>query len=143
MGVSKAFRGAMAEARKNIEHLQTPASSPPHDHRRRNAEQWNWSHQQSLGVVHEDIKDLQAQVDEQEKRSKTLGKMLGDALEGFRSAQKRGKEGPAADINGQQADQDHDHDKSIEILLAKIQFVQIYLENPTLPVSEVDDKSRT
>lgn len=148
MGVSKAFRGAMAEARKNIEHLQTPAASPPID-QRRGAESWNWEaahrRQDSRAAALEDIKDLQTQVGEQEKRSKILGKMLDDALKSFRSAQEeRGRKGAAT--NGQEKTDvsnggDNEPD-SIEFLLARIQFVQIYLENPTLPVSEVDDISR-
>ncbi|OAT08726.1 TBC domain-containing protein [Blastomyces gilchristii SLH14081] len=121
-GVTKVVRGAMVEARRNIQNIQSSAStpaprrteSPPHD---------------SPSPPHVSlatVRRLNARISALESRSQALAGMLGDAINELRT---------------QQEDPNKSNTKAIDLALAKMQFVQVYLADPTMPI--LDERKST
>lgn len=114
--ISKKVRGAVGEIRRNVNNIQSGSNSP-----RRSLD-----FRDSLGnndngtATNEEIKK---RVKYLEDRNKALGKMLSDALEELRLIQ-------AHDSETNQTPTEN----SLNIALAKIQFVQVYLEDSEIPI---------
>ena len=109
-GVTKALRGA-------VQGLQSGNNSP-----RRVPEKSRWSLDSGANVS-ESPKELVAKVQYLEERNKSLAKLLGKAMEELWIQQRDMKQKPnetAADV--------------LSLAIAKVQFVQVYLENSTMPL---------
>jgi TBC1 domain family member 5 len=123
-GIAKTVRGAVSEVKKNVQVLQSGSSSPrPSMEITRDA-----AHE----VIHPalpDVKELAGRIKVLEDRNKALAKMLGNALENLRS-------GNASE----NSDTNKDSAKLLEAV-ARIQFVQVYLENSSIdiPPEETED----
>lgn len=116
-GVTKAVRGAMVEARRNIQNMHSSAStpaprrieSPPHD---------------SPSPPHislATIRRLNSRISALESRSQTLARMLGEAIN---------------ELHTKQVHPNNSGIEAIDLALAKLQFVQVYLEDPTIPIPD-------
>lgn len=128
--VPRAVRETVSEVRRNMNKLQTGSAMS-----RDSLDATHAPLQQSAGG--ETTEDLKLRLLAFEQRNKALGSMLGDALEELR-AQKQPSEPREATVA----------EKSFQVALAKMQFVQVYLADSelsvpgqdTLPV-EVDPES--
>lgn len=109
-GVAKALRGA-------VQGLQSGNNSP-----RRPAEKSRWS-LDSGKHVSDSPKDLIAKIQSLEERNKSLAKLLEKAMEELWIQQRDMSPKP----NETTAD-------ALSLAIAKVQFVQVYLENPTMPL---------
>ena len=125
-GVSKALRGA-------VQGLQSGSSSP----RRSALAGVRWSPDDGKQVSSND-EQLTARIEALEARNKALAKMLGGAIEDLVVQEKAfAKEKEEASAN------------ALSLALAKVQFVQVYLEDssmplvPEAPAAEVDRPSNT
>ena len=127
-GVAKAVRGAMVEARRNIQNIQSSSSSPIPSHGESPVSGWASPPKPRFENARELNKKLQAL----EARNKALSKMLGDALDELRIHNNTDEK---PDTNSQEAS---------DLALARIQFVQVYLEDSTMPIPAVqyDDIAR-
>lgn len=109
-GVAKALRGA-------VQGLQSGNSSP-----RRLPEKSRWS-LDSGNMVSDNPKDLIAKIESFEERNKSLAKLLEKALEELWTQQKNmSPESNETAVN------------ALSLAIAKVQFVQVYLENSTMPL---------
>lgn len=109
-GVAKALRGA-------VQGLQSGSNSP-----RSLPEKSRWS-LDSGRIVSDSPKDLMAKIQYFEERNKALAKLLEKAMEELWTQQKDMKQRP----NETTAD-------ALSLAIAKVQFVQVYLENSTMPL---------
>ena len=109
-GVTKALRGA-------VQGLQSGNNSP-----RRIPDKSRWS-LDSGTTVSESSKELLAKVQYLEERNKSLAKLLEKAMEELWIQQRDIKQKP----NETTAD-------ALSLAIAKVQFVQVYLENSTMPL---------
>ncbi|OJD20343.1 hypothetical protein ACJ73_08322 [Blastomyces percursus] len=114
-GVTKAVRGAMVEARRNIQNIQSSASTPAPRHIESPSHDSPSPPHISLATV----RRLNARISALENRSQALAGMLGDAIDELRT---------------QQEDPNRSNTEAIDLALAKMQFVQVYLEDPTMPI---------
>lgn len=121
-GVAKAVRGAMVEARRNIQSIQSGSSSPIPSHAESPVSGWASPPRPKPENAHELNKRLQAL----EARNKALSKMLGDALNELRILNNT-DEKPTAESQ-----------EASNLALARIQFVQVYLEDSTMPIPPED-----
>ena len=113
-GVAKALRGA-------VQGLQSGNNSP-----KRLREKARWSLDSGTNVS-ESPKELIARVQYLEERNKSLAKLLEKAMEELWTQQRDNKLKPnetAADV--------------LSLAIAKVQFVQVYLENSTMPLPSED-----
>lgn len=113
-GVAKALRGA-------VQGLQSGNNSP-----RRQQEKYRWSLDSGTNVS-ESPKELIARIQYLEERNKSLAKLLEKAMEELWTQQRETDEKrneTTADV--------------LSIAIAKVQFVQVYLENPTMPLLSED-----
>ncbi|OAP58137.1 hypothetical protein AYL99_07227 [Fonsecaea erecta] len=117
--VSKAVRSAVGEVRRNMNHYQS--SHPRHSSldtppllgpERRNPE----------GEAEGIAQNLKQKVELLQERNVVLGKMLDDALESLRAIKLTSPSGAG----------EAEHD--LNVCLAKIQFVSVYLSNPDIPI---------
>ena len=109
--LSKTLRGAVSEVRRNVDSISSGTSSP----------------KRMVATVREpvigsatpgdDVEALSLRVQMLEARNKVLAKMLGNALESLRSQKER-----------------RQSEDLFNISLAKIQFVQVYLDDPDIPI---------
>lgn len=109
-GVAKALRGA-------VQGLQSGNSSP-----RRLPEKSRWS-LDSGKIISDSPKDLITKIQYLEGRNKSLAKLLEKAMEELWTQQREMNQEPnetTADV--------------LSLAIAKVQFVQVYLENPTMPL---------
>lgn len=109
-GVAKALRGA-------VQGLQSGNSSP-----RRTPEKSRWSLDSGKNVS-DNPKDLIAKIESLEERNRSLGKLLEKAMQELWTQQKNMSPKP----NETAAD-------ALSLAIAKVQFVQVYLENSTMPL---------
>ncbi|KAL9024228.1 MAG: hypothetical protein Q9196_006668 [Gyalolechia fulgens] len=104
-GVNKAFRGA-------VESLQSGKNHP-----RKQLDGSRWSLDEGTHVP--SVSQLAADIKTLEQRNKGLAKLLDD---------------PIGELWEQQRQCSEEHPKNaLSLAIAKIQFVQVYLENPTVP----------
>lgn len=109
--LSKAVRGAVGEVRRNVSNINSAASSP-----RRIAAAVRGTMATSEEPV-DALDSLTARITTLETRNRLLAKMLGGALESLRTHKTGEKSEDAFNIS-----------------LAKIQFVQVYLDDPEIPI---------
>lgn len=109
-GVAKALRGA-------VQGLQSGNNSP-----RRQPEKSRWSLDSGKNVS-DSPKDLIAKIQLFEERNKSLAKLLEKAMEELWAQQK--------DMNTKPNETTAD---ALSLAIAKVQFVQVYLENSTMPL---------
>ncbi|PGH11591.1 hypothetical protein AJ80_07061 [Polytolypa hystricis UAMH7299] len=120
--VGKVVRGAMVEARRNIQvGIQSSASSPAFRHTDDFDQPSPSPPQLNLAAPHE----LKARIAALENRSKALAAMVGEALDELRTQKKPTNEEDKDTVND-----------SAESAFAKLQSVQTFLEDPTMPLSE-------
>ena len=113
-GVTKALRGA-------VQGLQSGNNSP-----RRQPEKYRWSLDSGKNVS-DSPKELVAKVQYLEERNKSLAKLLEKAMEELWAQQKHMNEKP-----------DETRADVLSLAIAKVQFVQVYLENSTMPLPSED-----
>jgi TBC1 domain family protein 5 len=123
-GVAKAVRGAMVEARRNIQNIQSSSSSPIPSHGASPVSGWSSPPKPRFENARELNKKLQAL----EARNKALSKMLGDALNELRIH------------NNTDEKHDTSSQEASDLALARIQFVQVYLEDSTMPIPSIEDE---
>ncbi|KAK2767443.1 hypothetical protein FQN54_003599 [Arachnomyces sp. PD_36] len=121
-GVAKVVRGAMVEARRNIQSIQSSSSSPIPSHAQSPVSGWASPPKPRFENAHELNKRLQAL----EARNKALSKMLGDALNELRILNNT-DEAPTAESQ-----------EASNLALARMQFVQVYLEDSSMPIPPED-----
>lgn len=127
-GVAKAVRGAVVEARRNIQSLQSSASSPGLLNADDIMPDPPSPPQMSLATVRE----LNSRLITLDKRNKTLASMLEGALTELRSQASKNNETAAENGPAEEADP----------AIAKIRQVQHYLEDSTIPISEEERDAR-
>lgn len=115
-GVAKALRGA-------VQGLQSTNTSP-----RPPTEKSRWSLDSGKNVS-DSPKDLIAKIQSLEERNRSLAKLLEKAMEELWT-QQRDNQKP----NETTAD-------ALSLAIAKVQFVQVYLENSTMPLPSEDPSS--
>ena len=113
-GVNKAVREAVGEVKKN---LQAAGGSP-----RRSADGSRWSLDEGR-LVHGRATDDRATLHMMEERNQALARMLSDAIDQFWAQHTDKAEDEAARSKATEA---------FNIAVAKVQFVQVYLEDSTL-----------
>ena len=109
-GVAKALRGA-------VQGLQSASSTPT---RLANAPRWSLD---VGGMITDDSAHLAARIQALEQRNKALAKLLEKSMEDLWVQQReftKDKAEVAAD--------------ALSLAIAKVQFVQVYLENPSMPL---------
>lgn len=121
-GVAKAVRGAVVEARRNIQNLQSSASSPGLLNVDDTMSEPPSPPQMSLATVRE----LNSRIVTLDRRNKTLATMLESALTELRSQVPKDKEDRANDSSTEETDP----------AIAKIRQVQIYLQDSSVPIAE-------
>lgn len=114
MGINQRVRDAVGEVKKNMQNLQTPPS-----HSRRSLVTSRWSLDEGRSVP--SSQTLQATM---EKRNQDLARMLDEAMTGLRSVTQESTASREAII------------ESIDIAVAKMQFVKVYLEDASMALPE-------
>ena len=113
-GVAKALRGA-------VQGLQSGSSSP-----RQRPQNSRWSLDKGQ-TVSDSPKDLMAKVQYLEDRNRSLAKLLEKAMEDLWTQQRK------TDQKSNETTAD-----ALSLAIAKVQFVQVYLENATMPLPPED-----
>ena len=119
-GISKTVRevrGAVGEIRRNFNEIQSASGSPNRS--------LQGSHDPLTGTStpSEDLPELSRRLEYLEDRNKALAKMLGDVIEELRAP--RTAEHPAEPDAAE---------GSLNVALAKMQFVQVYLDDSEIPI---------
>lgn len=118
--VSKAVRSAVGEVRRNMNTYQS-------SHSRQSSLDPVAVDSQRLDGKSEDPKqDLQRKIVELQERNTVLAKMLDGAVESLRA------------IKMTDSEKIGDAEQSLNISLAKIQFISVYLSNPDIPIPKDD-----
>jgi len=115
-GVEGIIRGAIGEVKKNVQFLQ--AGNPP---------------RRGVSILHPSLRDANAvsastseiasRIDFLEERNKALAKMLEDSLKSLWDHQKvAAEENSKVDVD------------ALSLAVAKVQFVQVYLEDSAMPL---------
>ncbi|KIW25154.1 hypothetical protein, variant [Cladophialophora immunda] len=117
--VSKAVRSAVGEVRRNMNHYQ---SSHPRHSSLDTPPLVSPEPRRSEGEAGDPSQNLNQKLEMLQERNVVLGQMLNDALESLRAIKLTAPEGAG----------EAEHD--LNICLAKIQFVSVYLSNPDIPI---------
>ena len=115
--ISKTVRGAVGEIRRNVNQIQSEARSP---------RRGNDVFREPLtgeSALPDDLEGLSQRIRYLEDRNKALARMLGEALKELRRPQTAES---SAGNNGIES--------TLNIALAKMRFVQVYLEDSEIPV---------
>lgn len=124
-GINKAVRDAVEEVRKGVRDIQSIQTPPaPRRHTRTESRQ--------SGTV-DRASDAGLRLTALEQRTAALAKMLKSATDELWDYH---KEAVAANN-----DADSDKLKGLSIAIAKIQFAQVYLEDPSVPLATDDDEA--
>ncbi len=115
--LAKAVKGAVGEVRRNVNYLQGEATSS------RTSGETPKPIGRTQRLESETVRVLTQRIQELEDRNKVLAKMLGSALESLRKQKE-------STIESKQNAENEDFNMS----LAKIQFVQVYLADPEIPI---------
>lgn len=113
LGINKAVRDAVGEVKKNMQNLQTP--SPPSIRRSPDAVRRSLDESRAASSTRKTVAWM-------EQRNKQLSQMLDDALSDLRNLS-------AVEIDGTSKFTD-----TIDLAIAKIQFIQVYLEDSSMPL---------
>lgn len=116
--IARAVRGAVGEVKRNVQNRDSETSAPgtPKDPIAR-----------SNQVEANSLETLTQRIQELEDRNKILAKMLGTALQSLRDYKESATD-----------DEAKANDESFNITLAKLQFVQVYLADPEIPIPEME-----
>ena len=114
--ISKTVRGAVGEIKRNIDSIQSAGNSP-----RRSADVGRDS--LGFGSTTPNLDDPSKRLKVLEDRNKALAKMLADTIEELRANQ-----------TDAATEDPRPTDGSLNIALAKLQFVQVYLEDSEIPI---------
>lgn len=117
-GVNKALRGA-------IEGLQSGSSSP---WKRPDGSRWSLDE----GRIVPSISELTASLSALEQRNKSLAKLLGTAMEELWDQQRKHNQ-----------EKEDGMANALSVAVAKVQFVQVYLENVSMPFSMNDSSAES
>lgn len=119
LGINQAVRDAMGEVKKN---MQTLAAPPSHDRRSTDDSRWSLDDGRSMPSARRTVTAM-------ETRNKQLAIMLEEALLDLRAISK--SELPSSSSTD-----------AVDLAIAKIQFVQVYLGDTSMPLpSQEHDKS--
>ena len=110
-GVAKALRGA-------VQGMQATNATP-----RRASERSRWSLDSGKLITDSSPADLVARIEALEQRNKSLAKLLENAVSGL-WAQQKGAQG--------QRDDESTTEDGLSLAVARVQFVQVYLENSNM-----------
>jgi TBC1 domain family protein 5 len=143
-GVGKALRDAVGEVRKNVEAYQSSNVSGQTTPRSGGREYRtpSQSNHRRLDIDRGYSVNAAQRVEELEKRNKNLGRMLesavGELWEHHREQNERHK--TSDDDNGSKEAME-----TLSLAIAKVQFVQVYLDDSTipLPVDETTEQAAT
>lgn len=124
-GVEGIIKGAIGELKQNMQSLN--AGSPP-----RQDVGVRQPTRQNLAPVSPNASQIAARIDFLEARNKSLARMLEDSLKGLWDHQKTVVE------NKTKPDVD-----ALSLAIAKVQFVQVYLEDSTMPVPSHGEPSQS
>ena len=113
LGINKAVRDAVGEVKKNMQNLQTP--SPPSIRRSPDAVRRSLDESRAASSTRKTVAWM-------EQRNKQLSQMLDDALSDLRNLS-------AVEIDGTSKFTD-----TIDLAIAKIKFIQVYLEDSSMPL---------
>lgn len=121
LGINQRVRDAVDEVKKNMQNLQAPPTS---QHSRKGLEVTRWSLDDGRSIP--SSKNLRATMD---KRNRDLGHMLEEAMSGLRSI--------TIDTDKKEVIE------SVDIAIAKMQFVKVYLEDSSmaLPVESLSSSA--
>lgn len=112
-GVEGIIKGAIGELKQNVQSLQ--AGSPPR--------QDMGGRGQTVNTVSPSTSQITSRIDFLEARNKNLAKMLEDSLKGLWEHQRLVAEDKTkVDVD------------ALSLAIAKVQFVQVYLEDSTMPI---------
>lgn len=114
LGINQAVRDAMEEVKKNMQGLQTPRSSNS-PRRATGASRWSLDD----GRVVPASTAIMATMNE---RNRQLAVMLDHAMKGLRS------------VSVSQTDDREKYIEAMDIAIAKVDFVKVYLEDSTMPL---------
>lgn len=121
LGINQRVRDAVVEVRKNVRELQAPR---PMSSSRKSSDLMRWSLDEGRT-----ISSPQKSLKMMENRNKVLGKMLDVATEDLRTVTSKAPEGMDA----------KQYIEAIDIGLAKIQFIQVYLDDSSMPLPEEEE----
>ncbi|KAK2737974.1 hypothetical protein FQN57_007328 [Myotisia sp. PD_48] len=122
-GVAKVVRGAMVEARRNIQGMQSSSSTPAILSPDSSSSGSPSPPRVSLTTARE----LSLRVSDLENRNRTLASMLGDALNSLKAYGSKREEGPA--------------EGNIDELVTRFREIQVCLEDPTSQLPNWKQKS--
>ncbi|KAI5307801.1 hypothetical protein KEM55_007382 [Ascosphaera atra] len=146
-GVAKAVKGAVGEARRNFNAAGQHGSvggTVSQFRRSGNSIASGLSPSNPNAFA---MSELNKKVFALENRSKALGAMLSGVLSEFKAAQRKQQEeaekkekgGEKGEKEGAGTEAKPDAmTQATDLLLAKVQFVQVYLEDPTIPIGDAD-----
>jgi TBC1 domain family protein 5 len=142
-GVGKVFRDAVGEVRKNVEAIQSSGPPPSQTTPRSGGREFRKPAQLLTGVAgtRPGLERLQSnnafkKVESLERRSKNLAKMLETAVaELWDHHKERSEEGGG----------NRESVEALSLAIAKVQFVQVYLEDSSipLPIDEATEREAT
>lgn len=136
-GVGKAFRDAVGEVRKHAEAIQTGVPSTPVSGQstpRSGGREYRKPAQLAVansrpGVIRTQSANVIKKVETLETRNKNLAKMLESAVaELWDYHKERSEEGKGSD------ETKRDSVEALSLAIAKVQFVQVYLEDSSIPL---------
>jgi TBC1 domain family protein 5 len=136
-GVGKAFRDAVGEVRKHAEAIQTGVPSTPVSGQstpRSGGREYRKPAQLAVansrpGVIRTQSANVIKKVESLETRNKNLAKMLESAVaELWDYHKERSEEGKESD------EKKRDSVEALSLAIAKVQFVQVYLEDSSIPL---------
>jgi TBC1 domain family protein 5 len=116
LGINKAVRDAVGEVKKNMQGLQTSRNNST---KRRPSDGMRWSLDEGRAVL-----PSRASVSAMNARNKQLALMLDQAM---------------TDLRAVSVSEDGDKDKyvkAMDLAIAKVEFVKVYLEDSTMPLLE-------
>jgi TBC1 domain family member 5 len=116
LGINKAVRDAVGEVKKNMQGLQTSRNSST---KRRPSDGTRWSLDEGKSVS-----NSRATVSAMNARNKQLARMLDQAM---------------TDLRAVSISEDGDKEKyvkAMDLAIAKVEFVKVYLEDATMPLPE-------
>lgn len=123
LGINKVVRNAVDEVQRKAQEIrdaQTPSAPPP-----------TWHQRTSSGRFLAD-NTLLLRVQELEDRNRQLAKLLEGAVSELWDYQKAAAEATSNDDNGN----GNDHLEGLSVAIAKVQFIQVYLGDPALPLPQ-------
>ena len=127
LGINQKVRDAVVEVRKNVQNLQTPR---PPSSSRGSSDLIRWSLDEGRAVPSSQrILPPQKSQKLMEHRNKVLGTMLDVATDELRVVTSKAPESMEA----------KQYIEAIDVALAKIQFIQVYLDDSSIPLPDDDE----